>query len=68
MKALKLKTTILVDGMDNKVWKAWGSAPNCAYLIGTDGRVVEAQPWFDAGPMRAALEKLLAKRGTTPEE
>jgi hypothetical protein len=61
VKSLKLKTTMLVDGMDNKVWKAYGSAPNGACLIGTDGRVVEAQPWFDAGPMRVALEKLLAK-------
>jgi hypothetical protein len=62
-KALKLTTTMLVDGMDNAVWKAYGSAPNCAHLIGTDGKVVEAQPWFDAGPMRAALEKLAATAG-----
>jgi hypothetical protein len=68
VKSLKLKTTMLVDDMDNRVWKAYGSAPNCAYLIGIDGKVMEAQPWFDAGPMRAALEKLLATRATAPGE
>jgi hypothetical protein len=59
--ALGLKTTVVLDTMDNANWKAYGSAPNCAYLVGRDGKVVEAQPWFDARPMREAIVRLLAK-------
>lgn len=57
----RLGVPVVVDSMDNATWKAYGSAPNCGYLIGTDGKVIVAQPWFDAGPMRNALEKLSLK-------
>ena len=42
--------------MENTVWEA----PNCAYVIGTDGKVVESQPWMDAARLRQALQKLTA--------
>lgn len=50
---------VVVDTMDNATWKAYGSAPNCGYLIGRDGKIVAAQPWIQPGEMRSAIVKLL---------
>jgi hypothetical protein len=61
VKQLRLHTPVAADTMDNATWKTYGSAPNCAYLIGTDGRVVAQQGWFDPAEMRKAIETLLAK-------
>lgn len=52
----KITTSVVVDTMDDKVWKAWGNAPNCAYLIGTDGRVIAAQPWMEPSALRSSIE------------
>lgn len=49
---------ILVDTADNKVWKAYGPAPNLAYLIGTDRKVLEAQEWYSQKEMEAAIKKI----------
>lgn len=57
-----LKATVAVDALDNATWKAYGSAPNCGYLIGTDGKVVLQQGLFDAEAMRAKIEALLSKK------
>ena len=45
--------------MDNAVWEAYGGAPTMAYLIGTDGKVVEAQRWYDANKMETAIVRYL---------
>ena len=57
----KLRLPVVVDAMENKVWKAYGSAPNCAYVIGTDGKIVESQPWMDANRLRQTLRDLPTK-------
>lgn len=44
--ALGLDVPIVVDELNNPVWKAYGAAPNAAYLIGTDGKVVMRHGWF----------------------
>ncbi len=56
--AMKLTVSVVVDRMDNGAWKAYGSAPNSGFLIGSDGKVIEQEPWFDPPAMRAALKAL----------
>jgi hypothetical protein len=56
----KMTVPVAVDTMENSVWKAYGQAPNCAYVISRDGRVVEAEPWMDAAALRLVLQKLTA--------
>ena len=59
---LKMRSFVAVDKMDNAVWKAYGSSPNCAYLIDTGGKIVFRQGLFDAAGMRAAIQKLIMAR------
>lgn len=54
----KMTVPVVVDSMANTVWKAYGSAPNCAYIVGKDGKVIEAEPWMDAANLRLVLQKL----------
>jgi hypothetical protein len=55
----KMSAPMVIDTMENSTWKAYGSAPNAAYLVGRDGKIVEQQGWFDPLTMRAAIVKLL---------
>ena len=53
----------LVDEMDNQVWQTYGPAPNLAFLIGTDRRVVEARTWYPAwGRWRSPSESTSTHR------
>jgi len=45
----------------NPFWCTYGTAPNAAYLIRTDGIVHTVQTWFDAAAMEAALRNLLGR-------
>ena len=45
--------------MDNPVYCTYGSRPNNAYLIGTDGTIAEKQAWYDPLQMEDALLKYL---------
>jgi len=45
--ALGSRVPVLVDGMDNAVWQAYGSAPNAAYLIDSAGMVQARQDWLE---------------------
>lgn len=55
----KMSAPMVIDTMENSTWKAYGSAPNAAYLVGRDGKIVEQQGWFNPETMRAAIVKLL---------
>ena len=55
---------VLVDEMDNPVWCTYGPAPNNAYLIGTDGTVVEKQGWYKPLLMEKAILDYLEERKT----
>jgi len=57
---LAITVPVLVDEMDNPVWCTYGPAPDIAYLIGSDGRIVEKQGWYQPQQMEAAIEKYLA--------
>jgi len=52
---LSVEIPVLVDKMDNPVWCNYGPAPNCAYLIDTDGTVIEKQGWYDPDLMEQAI-------------
>ena len=54
---------VLVDEMDNPVWCTYGPAPDIAYLIGTDGRIVEKQGWYQPQLMEAAIINYLKRGG-----
>jgi hypothetical protein len=58
---LAITVPALVDEMDNPAWCTYGPAPNIAYLIGSDGRVVEKQGWYEPELMRTAIEAYLNK-------
>ena len=57
----KLTVPVVVDTMENTVWKAYGSAPNCAYIIGTDGKIADAQPWMEAKRLHQTLQRVLGQ-------
>jgi hypothetical protein len=59
--ALKLNVAVVVDTMDNSMWRAYGSAPNSACLVGRDGKVIQYEGWFDPAKMRVAIERSLEK-------
>lgn len=42
-----IKPPIVLDGPCNEWWRAFGPAPNCAYLIDRMGHVVKHQAWFN---------------------
>jgi iodothyronine deiodinase-like protein len=44
---------IVVDGMDDAAWKAFGRAPNAAFLIDPSGYVAARQQRFDPADMEA---------------
>jgi hypothetical protein len=66
---LKLGTPVrvLVDGMDNGAWSAYGPAPNNAFAIDRHGSVVGRQTWFEAEAMDSILLHLLARNESAPK-
>ena len=54
---------VLVDEMDNAVWLTYGPAPDIAYLIGTNGKIVKKQGWYQPQEMEAAIVDYLAQAG-----
>jgi len=56
---LKEDIPVIVDRMDNPVWCTYGPAPNSAYLIGTDGTIIEKQGWYNPELMGEAIKNHL---------
>ncbi len=50
-----ITVTVLVDGMDNALMCTYGPAPNNAYLIGTDGKIIAKQGWYNPEQMESAI-------------
>ena len=50
---------MLIDAMDNRAWRAFGSAPNVATLVEQDGRIAVKQGWFEPQEMARAITALL---------
>ena len=57
---LSITIPVLIDEMDNPLWCTYGPAPDIAYLIGTDGRIVAKQGWYEPTLMKAAIEAYLS--------
>jgi len=63
---------VLIDGPCNDFWMNYGTNPNPAWLIAPDGKVFDAQKWFDKAPdnMYTSIDSILNIVGTgayTPE-
>ncbi len=56
---LGITVPVLIDEMDNPLWCTYGPAPNIAYLIGTDGIVIEQQQWYQVQAMESAMNQYL---------
>ncbi len=53
------KTPVLIDGLDDAVFTAYGKAPNGAYLVDKDGNLVFRSTWADARKMEHMIDTLL---------
>lgn len=50
---------VLIDGLDDAVFNAYGRAPNGAYLVDKDGRLVFRATWADDRKMEHMIDTLL---------
>jgi hypothetical protein len=48
--AMEINVPVLIDGPCNEWWSAFGTNPNPAYLIDTNGIIYDAEKWFDRFP------------------
>jgi hypothetical protein len=58
---------MLIDALDDRAWRAFGSAPNVAILVQPDGRIAVKQGWFDPREMARAITALLKNSLVTAE-
>lgn len=58
---LRIDVPIYIDGMKNEAWKAFGAAPNKAFLVDERGIVAERQGWFDGGKLDTSIGPVLQK-------
>jgi len=59
---LGITIPVLIDEMDNPVWCTYGPAPNIAYLIDSDGKIVTKQGWYNPQMMKVAIEAYLSSQ------
>jgi hypothetical protein len=64
---LKAGIPLVIDEMNNEARAAYGNLPNCAYLIGKDGRVYFKQAWTNATQLEPAVASLLKAGGSGGE-
>ena len=57
--AENISVTVMVDEMDNALMCTYGPAPNNAYLIGIDGRIVFKQGWYQPDRMEEAVREVV---------
>ena len=69
-KQLDTKIPWLADSMSNDLKHAFGDRNNSEFVITPDGKIAIARAWSDIDVLRADLEKLVGKSGTTtsPEQ
>ncbi len=58
---LQITATIVIDEMDDAVRRAYGMAPNSAFIIDTSGRIVYRNDWAIPAEWRPVLERLVGK-------
>jgi len=57
-----ISVPVLVDEIDNPVWCTYGPAPNNAYLIGAEGKIIAQQGWFEPVKMESAIQTYLGSQ------
>jgi hypothetical protein len=55
----RLSNSILIDALDDRAWRAFGSAPNVAILVHPGGQIAVKQGWFEPQEMARAVKTLL---------
>lgn len=50
---------VLVDGMDDRTFSAYGRVPNGAYVIDADGRLIFRSTWADSRKIEHILDEVL---------
>ncbi len=58
---LGYQARIIVDEMDDAVWRSYGAASSPAFVIDTDGRVAARQVWVEPKEIRRVLRRLLGE-------
>lgn len=58
---LNLSYPMVVDNMNDEVWKNYGRAPSAAFIIDQGGRIALRLPWVDPLPIRQTLDEILSK-------
>ena len=56
---MEISFPVLVDTMDNQVWRAYGSAPTMAFVFDQHANVTMRQVWFEPRAVRTELERLI---------
>ena len=55
----RFSNSMLIDALDDRAWRAFGSAPNVAILVHPGGRIALNQGWFEPKEMLRAITALL---------
>ena len=60
---LNLVMPMVVDDMDNEIWRLYGAASSPAFVIDQRGVIVTRQVWLDPEEIRRILDQLLGRAG-----
>ncbi len=55
------RARMIVDTMDDAVWRSYGAASSPAFVIDRQGRIAARQVWIEPKKIRRVLERLLAE-------
>jgi len=58
-KKLNIAYPVVVDNMNNEIWKAYGRAPSAAFVIDPSGNIALRLPWVDPLEIAKTLNQLL---------
>lgn len=56
---LNVAYPVVVDNMNNEIWRAYGRAPSAAFVIDKQGRVVSRMPWVDPQQIAKTIDGLI---------
>ncbi len=51
---------MIVDEMDDAVWRSYGAASSPAFVIDHEGRIAARQVWIEPRKIKQVLERLLS--------
>ena len=55
---LNVAYPVVVDNMNNEIWKAYGRAPSAAFVIDAGGNIALSLPWVDPKAIAATIDRL----------